>query len=93
MDRAKKARELRRAAIEKIKKESGASRGPASEEEKEPMKSSDYKSFEAEKEAHEQKIDDERLSYFMKAKKGDPDYVKKKIEARKKALGLMKKKK
>lgn len=87
--RAKKGGDLRRAAIQKLKSEMSG-RGPASETEK--VASGEFKSFAAEKEAKQDKEDAERLSYFMKAKKNDPDYVKKRIEARKKALGLMKKK-
>lgn len=76
--RAKKGGDLRRAAIEKLKNEMGAKRGPASESES----MSEFKSFSAEELAKKEKESDERLSSFMKAKQKDPDYVKKKIESR-----------
>lgn len=75
--RAKKGGDLRRAAIEKLKSEMGG-RGPASEE----KSSEDFKSFEAEEQAKKDQESDERLSYFMKAKKNDPDFVKKRISNR-----------
>lgn len=66
-------------------------RKPASH--KQPLKKSyEYKSFEEEKDDAERLVEDERMEYFQKAKKGDSDYVKKRIEARKKALGMLKKK-
>lgn len=60
---------------------------------KQPLKKSyEYKSFYEEKADKDRLEDDERMERFMKDKKEDPDYVKKRIEARKKALGLLKKK-
>lgn len=50
---------------------------------KQPLKkSSEYKSFDEEKSDKARLVEDERMEYFQKAKKDNPNYIKNRIEAR-----------